>query len=61
MKDDYYTLAELSVILKTPILYLRRMVREGKLVAHKMGRDYKVKESDAERYIDSCRYNNDKQ
>lgn len=58
MDEEYYTLAELSIKLKTPILYLRRMVREEKLVAHKMGRNYKVKESDVKKYVDSCRYKN---
>ena len=56
MDDKYYTLDELSVKLKTPILFLRRMVREEKLIAHKIGRNYKVKESDVIKYVDSCRY-----
>lgn len=56
MEDKYYTLEEISVRLKTPILYLRRMVREEKLIAHKIGRNYKVKESDVKKYVDSCRY-----
>lgn len=56
MDEEYYTLAELSIKLKTPILYLRRMIREEKLVAHKIGRNYKVKESDVKKYVDSCRY-----
>lgn len=60
MEDKYYTLEEISVILKTPILYLRRMVREEKLIAHKIGRNYKVKESDIKKYVDSCRYKNDR-
>ena len=58
MEDKYYTLEEISVRLKTPILYLRRMVREEKLIAHKIGRNYKVKESDVKKYVDSCRYKN---
>ena len=50
----------MSITLKTPIVYLRRMIREGKLVAHKIGRNYKVKDSDIKRYVDSCRYGNDR-
>lgn len=61
MKDNYYTLAEISERIKTPVLYLRKMVREEKLVAHKMGKDYKVKGSDVDKYVESCRYKHDKQ
>lgn len=56
MEDKFYTLEEISVRLKTPILYLRRMVREEKLIAHKICRNYKAKESDVKKYVDSCRY-----
>lgn len=60
MDEKYYTLEEIAITLKTPITYLRKMVREEKLIAHKMGRNYKVKESDVKRYVDSCRYKNDR-
>ena len=60
MKEKYYTLAEMSNTIKTPIAYLRKMVKEEKLVAHKMGRNYKVKESDINKYIDSCKYRHDR-
>lgn len=60
MNEKYYTLEEIAITLKTPIAYLRRMIREEKLTAHKMGRNYKVKESDVKSYVDSCRYKNDR-
>ena len=56
MYEKYYTLEEIAITLKTPIAYLRRMVREEKIITHKIERNYKVKESDVKRYVDSCRY-----
>jgi len=56
MKEKLYTLVEVSNWTKTPVLYLRKMIKEGKLEASKMGRNYKVRESDVDKYIDSCRY-----
>lgn len=56
MKEKLYTLVEVSNWTKTPVLYLRKMIKEGKLEASKMGRNYKVRESEVDKYIDSCRY-----
>lgn len=54
MDEKYYTLEEISSWIKTPIAYLRRMIKEGKLKAHCMGRTYKVSESEIKEYIESC-------
>ena len=65
MKEKLYTLIEISNWTKTPVdpaHYWRtlksRMIKEGKLEASKIGRNYKVRESEVERFIDSCRYKN---
>lgn len=54
MKENYYTLEEISLKIKTPVSYLRKMIKANRLVAHRMGRSYKVTEKDLQKYIDSC-------
>lgn len=54
MKENYYTLEEISLKIKTPVAYLRKMIKQERLIAHCMGRSYKVTETDLQRYIDSC-------
>ena len=40
MKDKYYTLKEISVMLITPIPYLRKLIKEKKLKGCFIGRKY---------------------
>ena len=54
--EYYFTTKEISLLLKTPIQYIRRMIREKKLVAYKVGKQYLIKEQDLINYLDSVRY-----
>lgn len=58
MNDTHYTLKEISEKIKTPVAYLRKMIKEEKLEASKMGRDYKCTEKDIQKYIESCKVKN---
>lgn len=60
MNENYFTLKEISERIKTPILYLRRMVKEDKLIGTKIGKTIKVKESDVCNFIDSCKCKHDR-
>ena len=51
--DYYFTSKEISILLKTPIQYIRKMIRENKLKAYKVGRQYIIKEKDLNIYLDS--------
>ena len=51
----YFTSKEVSILLKTPIQYIRKMIRENKLKAYKVGRQYIIKEQDLNNYLDSVR------
>ena len=51
MKDKYYTLKEISVILITPIPYLRKLIKEKKLKGYFIGRQYIVREQDLKNFI----------
>ena len=54
MKEEYFTLQEISNKIKTPVAYLRKMIKEHKLESHKIGRNYKCTESEVQKFIDSC-------
>lgn len=51
MKDKYYTLKEISVMLITPIPYLRKLIKEEKLKGCFIGRQYIVREQDLKNFI----------
>ena len=51
MKDKYYTLKEISVMLITPIPYLRKLIKEKKLKGCFIGRKYIVREQDLKLFI----------
>jgi len=52
----YFTTKEISLLLKTPIQYIRKMIREKKIIAYKIGKQYVVKEQDLNNYLDSVKY-----
>ena len=54
--DYYFTTKEISLLLKTPIQFIRKMIREEKIIAYKIGRQYVVKEQDLNNYLDSVKY-----
>ena len=58
MNDTQYTLKEISEKIKTPVAYLRKMIKEEKLEGRKIGRDYKCTEKDVQKFIDSCKVTN---
>ena len=51
MKDKYYTLKEISVMLITPIPYLRKLIKVKKLKGCFIGRQYIVREQDLKNFI----------
>ena len=54
--DYYFTTKEISLLLKTPIQYIRRMIREKKIIAYKIGKQYLIKEQDLNNYLDGVKY-----
>ncbi len=54
--DYYFTSKEVSTLLKTPIAYIRKMIRKEKLKAYKIGRQYIIKEQDLNNYLASVKY-----
>lgn len=56
MYNDFLTTKEVSMILQIPIAYVRKLIREFKLGAYKMGKEYRISDSDLEEYLESVRY-----
>ena len=54
--DYYFTTKEISLLLKSPIQYIRKMIREQKIIAYKIGKQYVIKEQDLNNYLDSVKY-----
>lgn len=60
MNNNYYTLKEISCLLKTPIVYLRKLIKEHKLKGHFLGRQYIVSEEDLKTFIQSLGVKNER-
>lgn len=61
MKDiKYYTLKEVSTMLKTPIPYIRKMIKEHKLKGVFIGRHYIVSHNDLQEFISTLGVKNEK-
>ncbi len=56
MYNNFLTTKEVSMILQIPIAYVRKLIREFKLGAYKMGKEYRISDSDLEEYLASVRY-----
>lgn len=54
--EYYFTTKEISLLLKTPIQFIRKMIREKRIIAYKVGRQCIVKEQDLNNYLDSVKY-----
>ena len=50
-QKTYYTLKETSSLIKTPIPYLRKLIKEKKLKGCFIGRQYIVREQDLKLFI----------
>lgn len=56
----YYELKEISKMIRTPIPYLRKMIREHKLKGVFIGRHYIVSHNDLQEFINTLGIKNDR-
>lgn len=49
--EQYYTIEEVSKFLKVAYLTVYRWIQSGKLVAYKVGKQYRIKERDYNSFI----------
>ncbi len=57
MKDGFLTAQEASEILKVNIMTIYRYIKAGKLVAYKIGKDFRIKEKDFNKFIERAKTN----
>ena len=55
----FYTLKEVSVLIKTPVPYLRKLIKEHKLKGKFIGRQYIIDEKDLKLFINSLGVKNE--
>lgn len=51
--EQYYTIEEVSKMLKVAYLTVYRWIQSGKLVAYKAGKQYRVKKTDLDSFVTS--------
>lgn len=60
MSDKFHTLKDISSLLKTPIPYLRKLIKEHKLKGKFIGRQYIVSDEELKRFINSLGVKNER-
>jgi putative molybdopterin biosynthesis protein len=50
--EQYYTIEEVAKILKVVYLTVYRWIQLDKLVAYKAGKQYRIKKSDLDKFIE---------
>lgn len=57
-KDEevYYTIEEVASMLKVAYLTVYRWIQGKKLIAYKVGKQYRIKQSDLDGFISSSKY-----
>ena len=58
MADKFYTAQEIADILKVDYMTVYRWIRAGKLEAYQVQRQYRIKESDFQKFMEASKANN---
>jgi len=53
IKGEYYTIEEVAKMLKVAYLTVYRWIQDGKLIAYKAGKQYRIKKNDLNNYVKS--------
>jgi len=51
MTEEYYSIEEVSKIFKVAYLTVYRWIQAGKLVAYKVGKQYRIRKSDLDSFV----------
>lgn len=57
---QYYTIKEVAEILKVAYLTVYRWVKDGKIEAYKLGKEYRIKKTDIEKFVEGSKYQTEK-
>jgi len=53
--DEYMSVKEIASLLKVNIVTVRRWIRNDKLPAYLLGKDYRIKKNDLEAFLNERR------
>lgn len=59
-QEEFYTIKEASGLFKVAYLTAYRWIKEGKLEAYKLGKQYKIKKADIDKFIKESKVNTNK-
>lgn len=59
-EEQYYTIKEVAEILKVAYLTVYRWVKDGKIDAYKLGKEYRIKKVDLDNFVESSKYKTEK-
>ncbi len=59
MDDKYYTAQEIADILKVDYMTVYRWIRAGKLEAYQVQKQYRIKESDFNKFMEAKKVSNE--
>lgn len=57
MKEKLLTINEITEILKVSKLTIYRYIKAGKLPAYKVGRDYRIKQQEFDKFLEGAKKN----
>lgn len=52
LKEQYFTIEEVAKMLKVVYLTVYRWIQAGKLTAYKVGKQYRIKKEDLDKFIE---------
>jgi excisionase family DNA binding protein len=55
MEETYYTVPEVAETLKVSHMTVYRWIKDGKLVAYKLGGEFRITERDLEQFLEARR------
>ncbi len=53
MTNKFYTLQEIHNLTHTSVIYLKKLIDNGKLKAYKLSKDYLITDYDFQRFLES--------
>jgi len=56
-EEQYYTIKEVAKMLKVVYLTVYRWIQSGKLTAYKVGKQYRIKKSDLDKFMERYKKN----
>lgn len=54
-KDEFYTAEELAAKLKLNVMTIYRYIKAGKLMAHKIGKEYRIERVEFDRFMNKAK------